>query len=279
MSVEKKTMKLGNLKEALDEFCNRNNYRNTMEKRLFQWHISNLEYANATNIDKLSLQFWNHDDPYSFSGPHCLLRQSFGYLAEKMGMNTISAGGKIKTQYIVEKIEMFDNQKISVKGQVHDSKISNNSFSKFELNANYVVVTLPLGVLKKNSVIFNPELPHTKKEAISRLGFGVLDKVVLVFESCFWDLNTPMIGFASEEPGCHFMFVNMFPVVGAYVLISLVSGRFCEENGTKGWMKMSYWNVSIPYVKFIKVDQFLIPYAFVLQDGKPIIFLMEVIHI
>lgn len=43
--------------------------------------------------------------------------------------------------------------------------------------ADAVVVTVPLGVLKKDSIKFEPALPERKLQAIRRLGFGVLNKV------------------------------------------------------------------------------------------------------
>jgi lysine-specific histone demethylase 1 len=45
------------------------------------------------------------------------------------------------------------------------------------IQADAVVVTASLGVLKAGGIAFEPELPERKKEAISRLGFGLLNKV------------------------------------------------------------------------------------------------------
>ena len=53
--------------------------------------------------------------------------------------------------------------------------------------ADAVVVTLPLGVLKRGSVAFDPPLPRRKLDAIANLGFGAMNKVVLLFERNFWD--------------------------------------------------------------------------------------------
>src|SRR5690606_7838794 len=65
--------------------------------------------------------------------------------------------------------------------------------------ADHVVVTLPLGVLKTDDVQFNPPLPEWKRGAIERLGYGVLNKVVLVYKEPFWDVNRDMVG-ALREP-------------------------------------------------------------------------------
>ena len=45
------------------------------------------------------------------------------------------------------------------------------------LRARRAVITVPLGVLKAGDVAFEPPLPEEKADAISSLGFGVLDKV------------------------------------------------------------------------------------------------------
>lgn len=48
-----------------------------------------------------------------------------------------------------------------------------------DIKADAVVITASLGVLKSGMITFVPELPEQKKEAISRLGFGLLNKVRL----------------------------------------------------------------------------------------------------
>jgi polyamine oxidase len=48
------------------------------------------------------------------------------------------------------------------------------------------LVTLPLGVLKHNPPKFVPELPLRRREAINRLGFGLLNKIVLKYDHAWW---------------------------------------------------------------------------------------------
>ena len=50
----------------------------------------------------------------------------------------------------------------------------------------HVVVTVPLGVLKRGVPRFSPALPPERMSAISRLGFGRYEKVVLAFGKPFW---------------------------------------------------------------------------------------------
>ena len=50
------------------------------------------------------------------------------------------------------------------------------------LAADFVLVTVPLGVLKSGSISFSPALPKWKQLAVDRLGYGTLNKVVLAFD-------------------------------------------------------------------------------------------------
>lgn len=58
--------------------------------------------------------------------------------------------------------------------------------TKGDLRAKKVLCTVPLGVLKKNGIVFKPALPIQHQKAVKTLGMGVLDKVVLSFERAFW---------------------------------------------------------------------------------------------
>ena len=60
--------------------------------------------------------------------------------------------------------------------------------------ADLVVVTLPLGVLKAQTVEFRPPLSARKQKAIAKVGVGLLNKVALCFRERFWPPN--LHGFA-----------------------------------------------------------------------------------
>jgi len=49
-----------------------------------------------------------------------------------------------------------------------------------------VVVTTPLGWLKRNKAAFEPPLPPRLSQAIDNIGYGTLDKVYITFASAFW---------------------------------------------------------------------------------------------
>lgn len=62
------------------------------------------------------------------------------------------------------------------------------------LEGDYCVCTVPLGVLQRRRITFDPDLPSTKWNAIDSMGMGTLNKVVLLFDCCFWGNRLEGIG-------------------------------------------------------------------------------------
>jgi Flavin containing amine oxidoreductase len=63
--------------------------------------------------------------------------------------------------------------------------VETNDGSTFEFDE--VVVTSPLGWLKKNLSFFEPPVPGRLQQAVESLGYGHLDKVYVTFQTAFWD--------------------------------------------------------------------------------------------
>ena len=59
--------------------------------------------------------------------------------------------------------------------EVHAKSTQTGCSSIFRADA--VIVSVPLGVLKANTISFHPPLPEWKTQAITNLGFGLLNKV------------------------------------------------------------------------------------------------------
>ncbi|KAJ0508204.1 putative spermine oxidase transcription regulator Homeodomain-LIKE family [Helianthus annuus] len=94
--------------------------------------------------------------------------------------------------------------------------------------ADMVLCTVPLGVLKKRTVKFVPELPKRKLDAIDKLGFGLLNKVAMVFPHVFWGEDLDTFGCLSKNSitrGEFFLFYSYHTVSGGSVLVALVAGE------------------------------------------------------
>jgi len=100
---------------------------------------------------------------------------------------------------------------------------------KGELTADHCVVTVPLGVLKSGSLIFDPPLPEKQTKAISAIGFGRLAKVSVLFEEAFWPQEPHSLGFAGPVRGRFADMLNLMPIQDVPVLTMIASGDYAEK--------------------------------------------------
>lgn len=197
-----------------------------LERRVMDWHFAHLEYGCAALLKEVSLPHWNQDDVYGgFGGAHCMIKGGYGAVVESIaqGLSIHLNQAVADISYGVLGTEVSDNCSYKV-------KVSTSSGNEFLGDA--VLITVPLGCLKAESIKFSPPLPQWKHSAIQRLGFGVLNKVVLEFPEVFWDDTVDYFGATAEHSdlrGRCFMFWNIKKTVGAPVLIALVVGKAAKD--------------------------------------------------
>ena len=190
------------------------------ECNLLHWHLKNTEYSMSANIRDISMKFWDSDDKHAFEGDHVLLKQGFSSIVEQVLEKCKAHGDKFQllTNFKVGKVEYARNTTSHpYPGAGMDKKVINLSDTccvtsadgKTSQNFDFIVCTLPLGVLKNSStadrckpshapasskmpslsdkVLFEPPLPQSKRDAIDNVGFGLLNKVYLQFPGpAFW---------------------------------------------------------------------------------------------
>ncbi|PIA57204.1 hypothetical protein AQUCO_00600141v1 [Aquilegia coerulea] len=192
------------------------------ERRVMNWHFANLEYGCAALLKAVSLPYWNQDDVYGgFGGAHCMIKGGYSSVIESLGKDL-----QIHLNHVVNEVSY------SMKGydEIDESngKVTVSTSNGREFVGEAVLITVPLGCLKANTIKFSPSLPDWKQSSIRQLGFGVLNKVVLEFPEVFWDDSVDYFGATAEETdlrGQCFMFWNVKKTVGAPVLIALVVGK------------------------------------------------------
>lgn len=92
-----------------------------------------------------------------------------------------------------------------------------------------VIVTVPLGVLKKEAISFDPPLPPCKKAAIENLKMGLLNKIVLKFPKTFWPEKYHNLYLSSSCTPTISLFVNYFPFFQQPILAGFVGGENAHE--------------------------------------------------
>ena len=171
-------------------------------------------------MDELAAAHWDQDDPYEFPGSHVMLHGGNKHLVDHLAKD-------VKVSYGVRAIRVrHDEDSCSV--ECDDGDV---------LSGDAVICTLPLGVLQRNEVAFDPPLPDDKCRAIRRLGYGLLNKVMLAFDIQFWDHGVQTFGYCTGEErhrGESFLFYVYSGAAQGNVLIALVSGdaAFAHEQRT-----------------------------------------------
>ena len=96
--------------------------------------------------------------------------------------------------------------------------------------ADRVVCTLPIGVLKRGDVDFDPPLPAAHLGAIARIGNGLLNKIVLAFPRGFWPAEAHYLRALSEtRDSVAPEIVSLQPHVNQPILVALVGGTAAQR--------------------------------------------------
>lgn len=200
---------------------------NAQDFRLLNWHIANLEYSNATNLNRLSIKGWDIDAGNEWEGRHTMVVG--GYQSVARGLATLPAPLNILHNAAVKRINYSPDGLGPAKITLEDGQI---------IEADRIVNTIPLGVLKHGNIEFQPPLPSWKTDAIQRLGFGVLNKVILVYKEAFWDKDRDIFGMLqtptnrsslnqkdyAARRGRFFQWFNVTNTTGMPCLLALMAG-------------------------------------------------------
>ncbi|XP_078481098.1 lysine-specific histone demethylase 2 [Ciona intestinalis] len=206
------------IQEAHQEWIKQSGLNFTeLEERLLNFHIGNLEFACGASLDKVSAFHWDQNEVFAqFSGDHTFVQYGFG-----TQLSAIAYGLDIRFEQPVTDI------------------IYNNSMSKVEIKtksetyeADRVLITVPLAVLRSGSIQFEPPLPPAKVASMNRLGCGCIEKIGILFPKRFWDSKMDganyfgYVPLSADEKGFFTVFYDVPYPQGedSKVLMSVISG-------------------------------------------------------
>jgi lysine-specific histone demethylase 1 len=208
-----------------------------LDLRLINWHVANLEYSNAITCNKLSLGGWDLDAGNEWEGKHTMV--TGGYQQVPRGLLNCPQPLTVRKRSNVKRITY------SPENSGSPSRIECENGTIIE--ADYVISTIPLGVLKQQNIQFEPALPDWKNGAIQRIGYGVLNKVVLVYKEAFWDQSRDIFGtlrnpansrFSLDQThyfsqrGRFFQWFNCSKTTGLPTLLALMAGDAAFQTET-----------------------------------------------
>ena len=170
-----------------------------------QWTI---ELAYAAPIDQIALE-WIWEDEDLAGGDHF---PEGGY---GLFVDALADGLHVELDHPVTDVLVTDDGvEVVAAGE------------SFE--GSHAIVTVPLGVLKRGAITFDPPLSDAKAGAISRLDMGGLEKVALVWDEVWWGGGSAEF-ISADGDGAYPELYDMTDLAGAPTLVALYGGRFSRE--------------------------------------------------
>ena len=166
-----------------------------------------IEHEFAASLEELSAQYWNEGE--ELSGGDVIVPGGLGAIVEPW-----ARGQDIRFGQAVEQVS-YDRDGVRVK-----------TSKGLEIRAKKLILTVPLGILKKGKIVFDPPLPKEKLDAMGRIGFGNYQKTALLYEELFWDPELHLFDWDGGATGKEWAeWVNLYPFTGEPALIAFHTGK------------------------------------------------------
>ena len=183
------------------------NYPQYKNNRLWSYMLSAfLEFDTGGDISELSsLDYYDDEE---FSGDDIIVTNGYDRIAD----------------YLAKGLNIELNKKVT--GIDYSASKVLVSTTDQEFSADYVIVTVPLGVLKNNVVNFTPSLSGNIQNSINNLKMGSVNKFLCVWDTPFWDTNLQYIGYTPETMGKFNYFLNLNKFSESNALMTFAFGDY-----------------------------------------------------
>jgi monoamine oxidase len=169
---------------------------------------SDIEEEYGADCSDLSLLHYDDDD--TFGGPDNLMIDGYQPLINGLAADLLK-DNLIQLEQLVTRL-IYSDEGVTV--------VANG----ISYSADYAICTVPLGVMQQETLQFDPPLPAWKEESIHRLHMGILDKVVLLFPSAFWDSSKNCLEQISVAEGHWAETIDYLPFSNKPVLVAFNAG-------------------------------------------------------
>ncbi|CAM2803107.1 Monoamine oxidase [Legionella steigerwaltii] len=209
------------ISDVVIEFINSHHLNKEMQHGFLYEVSDKIEQEYAADIRALSVVWY--DNEKAFPGRNLLLTHGYQDIINGIAKEV---SPHILLKQIVTKIDYQNKEHIVV--TTADSK---------QFTGEYVICTLPLGVLKSGSVTFVPQLPQDKILAMNHLNMGIMNKVFMLFPKVFWDTEqyisvvSPAYWSGKKwiDKGVWIEFDNLNAFFHQPILAAIVSGDFARD--------------------------------------------------
>lgn len=165
------------------------------------------EFSKGGPIEDLSAHLFNWDE--AFDGVDVVLTTGYDEI-----LKPLATGLDIRFSQAVTGISYDDSAGVTVETRQET------------IEADYCICTVPLGVLKRGGIAFDPPLPGSYQDSIEDLGFGTVTKIAMKFEEPFWDTDTQYFGVLTEPKGRWNYWMNYRTFSPENILLGLSFGSY-----------------------------------------------------
>eukprot|EP01125_Pyxidicula_operculata_P009665 TRINITY_DN316_c0_g1_i11.p1 TRINITY_DN316_c0_g1~~TRINITY_DN316_c0_g1_i11.p1 ORF type:complete len:350 (-),score=58.76 TRINITY_DN316_c0_g1_i11:718-1767(-) len=160
---------------------------NPEKRRITEFFIFHSIVDNwCTELSNISYRGWvDEDTDFNHDGGDCIVSNGYSQFLDILSHNLKK---EIRLNHPISTIK-YEEGRVEVltsKGRFLGSK---------------AVITLPIGVLKSETVEFLPPLPAEKMMAIKEIPIGLLNKIVVCFEKPFWPTDIDFLGYIPQDDG------------------------------------------------------------------------------
>ncbi|GHH33283.1 hypothetical protein GCM10017774_15480 [Lentzea cavernae] len=194
------------------------------DEQAVRYHLNVILREDAAeDPDKLSLKHWEE-----------------GYLVYGYGDSTLHEGYQSVVDAMAGDLDIRLGHVVT---RVEEGRVTTDQ-GVFE--ADKVLVTLPLGVLKAGTVEFVPPLPEAKRSAIARLGYGTLNKIALHYAEPFWPTEQYVFGYLCRDTDRYpTVVISMWKSHGKPILVMLLGASLGREMETWSPEEVSAYATSV----------------------------------
>jgi monoamine oxidase len=195
--------------QSLEEAIARTSDRALKDPILRWMESAYTEFSTGAPLEDLSALYFDEDD--EFWGEDVILPNGYEQVP-----HFVADDLDIRLNTAVEAVEYEEGDGASVQT------------SKGVFESDFVICTVPLGVLKKDMISFDPPLPKSYQSSISKIGFGNVTKLALKFEEAFWPTEIQYFGLMTETKGRWNYFLNYRTFSKENILLGLSVGDYPE---------------------------------------------------
>lgn len=175
------------------------------------WHLfCDLEIESGADASQIAYETW--DTEKKFSGNDTMVVGGYDRLVDYA-----ASGVPIDHHQTVKKIKITNNGVLVTAAKLYE--------------ADFVVVTFPVGVLQKGDIEFDPGFEKPRAEALSRMTIGTINKYFMIFPHSFWPEEVGRLGYVQQgyRSMAEYWNVGTLLDLKTSVLMAVTRGDYAES--------------------------------------------------